>query len=64
MCKVFSVGTSLLLLHTRWSARGLVGLALCLAGGAYYKQAPQRHLRRSGPGSGVTDELLEEGPEV
>ncbi|KAJ1618920.1 hypothetical protein T492DRAFT_1089714 [Pavlovales sp. CCMP2436] len=67
MCKVFSVGTSLLLLHARWSARGVLGLTLCLAGGACYKQAPKRadlrlSLRRSGPGE--TDELLERGPEI
>lgn len=42
MCKVVSVGVSLALFHNAWSARSMLGLLLCLCGGALYKQAPAR----------------------
>jgi GDP-mannose transporter len=42
MCKVVSVSASLLLLRSDWTAPGLLGLGLCLVGGACYTQAPMR----------------------
>lgn len=45
MCKVVSVGASLLLLRSDATARGLLGLSLCLAGGACYRQAPENGRR-------------------
>ncbi|KAG8470780.1 hypothetical protein KFE25_009201 [Diacronema lutheri] len=42
MCKVASVSASMLLLRSGAGARELLGLALCLAGGACYQQAAER----------------------